>query len=94
MGRPAVQGDEHTLELELALEIGVVESLHWNLVSDTPIQPPELLILDSDVTFQASTGQDTLLVDPRSDPAHDPPIADRYGYTKEGDEEEVPCPRV
>ena len=69
-----------------------MEDLHGDLGADTSVDPPQLLILDGNVTFQPLSGEDALLVDGSTDPAHDPPVSDGDGDTEESDEEKVPGP--
>ena len=69
-----------------------MEDFHGDLGTNTTVDPPQLFILDSNVTFQTLSRENTLFVDRSSDPAHDPPVSDGDGDTEESDEEKVPGP--
>lgn len=80
-----------TVEINLALKVGIVEDLHRHLEGVLLLERD---ILDSNVSVQSSTGQDALFVDSWTDVAHQRPVADGNGNTEQGNQEKVPCPAV
>lgn len=76
-----------SLEVDLALKVGIVEDLHGHLEGVLLL---ERGILDGDVSVQSLAWQDTLFVDSRTDVAHERPVTNGDGEAENGNEEKVP----
>lgn len=74
-----------TLEVDLAVEVGVVEDLHGNFILSVII-PLELEVLYFDVLFDIFTGQDDLCIDGGAESGHEHPVSDSQGETHDKDE--------
>lgn len=81
-----------TLDVDLAVKVGVVESLHGHL--PVAVLLAELALLDGVVVANGTVGQSSLLVDAWAKLGHDDPVADSQGDEKENKEDKVDSPRA
>ena len=75
-----------TLEVDLSLEVGVVEDLHRDLLSEVLF--PESVVLDVEVVAERESGEVNLFVPPGSKVRLEGPVRDQSG--EGGEDEENP----
>lgn len=84
--------EDVTVDVNLAVKVGVVEGLHGHLLV-LPLLT-ELGVLDGVVLAQGAVGKSSLLVDTGPILAGDNPVANGQGHEEENEEDDVDGPRA